>query len=53
MEPEGPESEKEPVVRRAVSLSGTACPYYSPQLLTDASAINAASERYATAAIYQ
>ncbi|GAA88359.1 fungal specific transcription factor domain protein [Aspergillus luchuensis IFO 4308] len=47
MEPEGPESEKEPVVRRAVSLSGTACPYYSPQLLTDASAINAASERYA------
>ncbi|GLA96044.1 hypothetical protein AtubIFM61612_011232 [Aspergillus tubingensis] len=44
MEPEGPESEKEPVVRRAVSSSGTAYPYYSPQLLTDASAINAASE---------
>lgn len=53
MEPEGPESEKEPVVRRAVSSSGTAYPYYSPQLLTDASAINAASERYVAAAIYQ
>ena len=51
MEPEGPESEKEPVVRRAVSSSRSAYPYYS--LLTDASAINAASERYATAAIYQ